>query len=288
MQELSGSSPRTPRARQRWQIAVSSHRCQLADRCRPWWRPIQYARHDASFFTVPAVKCQLYPHMIQINATARLPPKMAHGIKTSKLPGSPPSFSAWLWWPASLLLFGERGRQEASAAPHRAPAHRRARRVLRQRHQAFRSAGRAADQIRAGHQHEDRQSARPHRAAVTTRPCRRGDQVRPTTCGNGPIASVRCARQIRQAYCLSPVTATTDFLAPDFLNRCGRAVPEFLTPSGGPALRAFRRGARHRQSEQSIAKVKMRRPHRSVMRPVHGTPLFSASPGGLFIPRRED
>jgi hypothetical protein len=38
-----------------------------------------------------------------------------------------------------------------------------------QRHQACRSAGRAADQVRTSDQHEDGQSARPHRAALVTR-----------------------------------------------------------------------------------------------------------------------
>ena len=39
-------------------------------------------------------------------------------------------------------------------------------------------AGRAADQIRAGHQSEDRQGARPHRAGILARPRRRGDRVK--------------------------------------------------------------------------------------------------------------
>ena len=43
--------------------------------------------------------------------------------------------------------------------------------------QARRSAGPAADQIRAGHQPQDRQGARPHRAAIAPRPRRRGDRM---------------------------------------------------------------------------------------------------------------
>ena len=43
--------------------------------------------------------------------------------------------------------------------------------------QARRSAGRAADQIRAGDQSEDCQSARPRGAANAARPCRRGDRI---------------------------------------------------------------------------------------------------------------
>ena len=43
--------------------------------------------------------------------------------------------------------------------------------------QARRSAGPAADQVRAGHQPEDRQGARPHRAAIAARPRRRGDRM---------------------------------------------------------------------------------------------------------------
>ena len=44
--------------------------------------------------------------------------------------------------------------------------------------QAGRSAGPAADQVRAGHQHEDSPGARPHRAAIAARPRRRGDRMR--------------------------------------------------------------------------------------------------------------
>src|SRR6185437_2227824 len=39
------------------------------------------------------------------------------------------------------------------------------------------SSGRAADQVRTGHQPEDRQSARPHRATIAARPCRRGHRM---------------------------------------------------------------------------------------------------------------
>src|SRR5262245_49863293 len=46
-----------------------------------------------------------------------------------------------------------------------------------QRHQAGRSAGPAADQIRAGDQPQDRQDAWSHRAAYAARPCRRGDRI---------------------------------------------------------------------------------------------------------------
>ena len=43
-----------------------------------------------SSFTVPVVKCQLYPHMIQINAAARQPPSGVwhQDDPTSKWPGS--------------------------------------------------------------------------------------------------------------------------------------------------------------------------------------------------------
>ena len=44
--------------------------------------------------------------------------------------------------------------------------------------QARRSAGPATDQIRAGHQSQDRQGARPDDPAVDPRPRRRGDRVR--------------------------------------------------------------------------------------------------------------
>ena len=45
------------------------------------------------------------------------------------------------------------------------------------RAKAGRPAGRAADQIRAGHQSQDRQGARSRRAAVAARPRRRGDRM---------------------------------------------------------------------------------------------------------------
>jgi ABC-type uncharacterized transport system substrate-binding protein len=44
--------------------------------------------------------------------------------------------------------------------------------------QARRPAGTAADQIRAGHQPEDRQGAEPYRAAIAPRPGRRGHRIR--------------------------------------------------------------------------------------------------------------
>jgi hypothetical protein len=39
----------------------------------------------------------------------------------------------------------------------------------------------------------------------------------------------------------SPVTATTDFLAPDILNKCGRAVPH-PSPTGLRRTHSIRRG----------------------------------------------
>jgi len=50
-----------------------------------------------------------------------------------------------------------------------------------QRRQAGRSAGPAADNIRAGRQPQDRQSARPHRTAVDPRPRRRGHRMKVRT-----------------------------------------------------------------------------------------------------------
>src|SRR5262249_52242080 len=43
--------------------------------------------------------------------------------------------------------------------------------------QARRLAGPAVDQVRDCNQPNNRQGARPHRAALTTRPCRRGDRI---------------------------------------------------------------------------------------------------------------
>jgi hypothetical protein len=51
--------------------------------------------------------------MIQINTVARLPPKRLRMFPTSKLPGSPPSFSAWrVCSTLSCCPLGERGRQD--------------------------------------------------------------------------------------------------------------------------------------------------------------------------------
>ncbi|HKS87950.1 MAG TPA: ABC transporter substrate-binding protein [Stellaceae bacterium] len=57
-------------------------------------------------------------------------------------------------------------------------AHRRVRRQNTQWRQARRPSGRAADEVRAGDQPEDRQGARPHRAAIPPRPRRRGHRMR--------------------------------------------------------------------------------------------------------------
>jgi hypothetical protein len=62
-----------------------------------------------------------------------------------------------------------------------------------ERQQAFRPAGRAADQIRANNQHEDCQSARPHRAALVTRPRHRGDRIEPGTSENGTFETYQPA-----------------------------------------------------------------------------------------------
>ena len=48
---------------------------------------------------------------------------------------------------------------------------------ISQRRQPRRFAGRAADQIRAGDQPQDRQRARPHDTALAACPCRRGDRM---------------------------------------------------------------------------------------------------------------
>ena len=63
---------------------------------------------------------------------------------------------------------------------------RRLRRKDPQGRQAGRSAGPAADDIRAGRQSQDRQGARPHRAAIDPRPRRRGHRVR------APRIAARC------------------------------------------------------------------------------------------------
>ena len=48
-----------------------------------------------------------------------------------------------------------------------------------ERHQTCRPSGHAADQIRAGHQPQDRKGTRPRNPAATTCPRRRGDRVKP-------------------------------------------------------------------------------------------------------------
>jgi hypothetical protein len=47
-----------------------------------------------------------------------------------------------------------------------------------QRRKARRFARRPTDKVRTSHQSQDRQGARPHRAALTARPRRRGDRIR--------------------------------------------------------------------------------------------------------------
>jgi putative tryptophan/tyrosine transport system substrate-binding protein len=56
------------------------------------------------------------------------------------------------------------------------------RRPYSQRCEARRSAGRAGQQVRAGHQRPDRQDARPHHSADATRTRRRGDRMRRREC----------------------------------------------------------------------------------------------------------
>ena len=56
----------------------------------------------------------------------------------------------------------------------------------------------AANEIRAGHQHEDRDDARPHRAAIAARPRRRGYRVRQASArfGSAPASLVGIKCQI--------------------------------------------------------------------------------------------
>src|SRR5262249_5118860 len=58
------------------------------------------------------------------------------------------------------------------------PPRRRLRRSYSQGREASRHAGAGAEQVRAGYQPQDRQGARPRRAAVAARPRRRGDRMR--------------------------------------------------------------------------------------------------------------
>jgi len=62
--------------------------------------------------------------------------------------------------------------------PVNVPPARRLHRPHSQGREASRPAGPAGDTSRADHQHEDREGARPHRAAAAARPRRRGDRVR--------------------------------------------------------------------------------------------------------------
>ena len=80
------------------------NRWQIADRFRPWWRPIQHVRHDATSFrlTSPSSSGQLYPHMIQNNAAARQPPKVRSDIEVAGIATIVLSVTALL-----LLQFGE-------------------------------------------------------------------------------------------------------------------------------------------------------------------------------------
>src|SRR5262249_39306296 len=55
-----------------------------------------------------------------------------------------------------------------------------------QRRQACRPAGPATDQVRAGHQHQDREDARPRRTLVPPTARRRGDRIRILFCCGEP------------------------------------------------------------------------------------------------------
>jgi hypothetical protein len=49
------------------------------------------------------------------------------------------------------------------------------------------------------------------------------------------------------------VTATTDFLAPDIRNRCGRAFPRKVPPSTGPDRQAWETPGEHVSSHAKLA-----------------------------------
>ncbi len=66
-----------------------------------------------------------------------------------------------------------------------------------QRHQACRSAGRAADQVRASDQHENCARARPDRVALVARPRRRGDRIKARDNGLALLRHADCARRRR-------------------------------------------------------------------------------------------
>ncbi len=65
-----------------------------------------------------------------------------------------------------------------------------------QRRQAGRSARAAADHVRAGRQSEDRQGARPHRAALDPLPRRRGDRMSNRVLGAAGVSIIRTAARL--------------------------------------------------------------------------------------------
>src|SRR6266851_6538082 len=82
--------------------------------------------------------------------------------------------------------------------------------------QAGRSAGPAADDIRAGGQSQDRQRARPHRPAIDPRPRRRGDRMNRRELlllGGAAIAGCRSARAQRRALPLVAFLSPRTFAA---------------------------------------------------------------------------
>src|SRR5436305_726746 len=127
----------------------------------------EYRWAEGNYDRLAAQAAELVRRGVAVIFAASLPSALAakavttansHRVRDGRRPGQAP-----------------RRRKPQSARRQR---HRRLRRARPQGHAARRASDRAADQVRAGDQPQDRESARPHRAADAASRRRRGDRVK--------------------------------------------------------------------------------------------------------------